>query len=67
MVCEVLQSQVIHTDDTPVELKELILHLLTTARLWVNLGDGTNPHSVFGFTVNHKPDGANQFLLNCHS
>jgi transposase len=33
MVSVVLQSRVIHTDDTPVKLQELVTHLLSTARL----------------------------------
>jgi len=64
MVCVVLQSRVIHTDDTPVKLQELVTHLLSTARLWVYLGDAAHPYNVFDFTVNHKRDGPQQFLAN---
>jgi transposase len=64
MVCVVLQSRVIHTDDTPVKLQELVTHLLSTARLWVYLGDAAHPYNVFDFTVNRKRDGPQQFLAN---
>jgi transposase len=64
MVGAVLQSRVIHTDDTPVKLQELVTHHLSTARLWVYLGDAAHPHNVFDFTVNRKRDGPQQFLAN---
>jgi transposase len=64
MVCAVLQSRVIHTDDTPVKLQELVTHLLSTARLWVYLGDAAHSYNVFDFTVNRKRDGPQQFLAN---
>jgi transposase len=64
MVSVVLQSRVIHTDDTPVKLQELVTHLLSTARLWVYLGDTPHPYNVFDFTVNRKRDGPQQFLAN---
>jgi transposase len=64
MVCAVLQSRVIHTDDTPVKLQELVTHLLSTARLWVYLGDAARPYNVFDFTVNRKRDGPQHFLAN---
>jgi transposase len=64
MVRAVLQSRVIHTDDTPVKLQELVTHLLSTARLWVYLGDAAHPYNVFDFTVNRKRDGPQQFLAN---
>lgn len=64
MVSVVLQSRAIHTDDTPVKLQELVTHHLSTARLWVYLGDAAHPYNVFDFTVNHKRDGPQQFLAN---
>jgi transposase len=64
MVRLALQSRVIHTDDTPVKLQELVTHLLSTARLWVYLGDAAHPYNVFDFTVNRKRDGPRQFLAN---
>jgi transposase len=64
MVGAVLQSRVIHTDDTPVKLQELVTHRLSTARLWAYLGDAGHPYNVFDFTVNRKRDGPQQFLAN---
>jgi transposase len=64
MVGVVLQSRALHTDDTTVKMQELVTHLLSTARLWVYLGDAAHPYNVFDFTVNHKRDGPERFLAN---
>jgi transposase len=62
MVSAVLQSRALHTDDTTVKMQELVTHLLSTARLWVYLGDVAHPYNVFDFTVNRKRDGPQRFL-----
>jgi transposase len=64
MVSVVLQSRALHTDDTTVKMQELVTHLLSTARLWVYLGDAAHPYNVFDFTVNRKRDGPQQFLAD---
>lgn len=64
MVSVVLQSRALHTDDTTVQMQELVTHLLSTARFWVYLGDADHPYNVFDFTVNRKRDGPQQFLAN---
>lgn len=64
MVSVVLQSQALHTDDTTVKMQELVTHLLSTARLWVYLGDAAHPYNVFDFTVNRKRDGPELFLAD---
>jgi transposase len=64
MVSRLLQSRALHTDDTTVKMQELVSHLLSTARLWVYLGDAAHPYNVFDFTVNRKRDGPQQFLAN---
>jgi hypothetical protein len=64
MVSVLLQSRALHTDDTTVKMQELGTHLLSTARLWVYLGDAAHPYNVFDFTVNRKRDGPEQFLAN---
>src|SRR5262249_3422757 len=64
MVRVVLQSRALHTDDTTVKMQERVTHLLSTARLWVYLGDATHPYNVFDFTVNRKRDGPQQFLAS---
>jgi transposase len=64
MVSVVLQSRALHTDDTTVKMQEPVTHLLSTARLWVYLGDGAHPYNVFDFTLNRKRDGPQQFLAD---
>jgi transposase len=64
MVSVVLQSRALHTDDTTVKMQEPVTHLLSTARLWVYLGDATHPYNVFDFTLNRKRDGPQQFLTS---
>jgi transposase len=64
MVSVVMQSRSLHTDDTTVKMQELVTHLLSTARMWVYLGDAAHPYNVFDFTVNRKRDGPQQFLAN---
>jgi transposase len=64
LVGVVLQSRALHTDDTSVKLQDPVTHLLSTARLWIYLGDAAHPYNVFDFTVNRKRDGPQQFLAN---
>jgi transposase len=64
LVMVVLQSLALHTDDTTVKLQDPVSHLLSTARLWVYLGDAAHPYNVFDFTVNRKRDGPQRFLAN---
>jgi transposase len=64
MVTVVMQSRALHTDDTTVKMQELVTHHLSTARLWVYLGDAAHPYNVFDFTINRKRDGPQQFLVN---
>ncbi len=64
MVSVVMQSRSLHTDDTTVKMQELLTHLLSTARLWVYLGDAAHPFNVFDFTLNRKRDGPQKFLAN---
>ena len=64
LVSVVLQSRALHTDDTTVKMQELVTHLLSTARLWVYLGDAAHPYNVFDFTVNRRRDGPQRFLAD---
>jgi transposase len=64
MVAVVLQSRVLHTDDTPVKTQELPSRQLLTARLWGYLGDHAHPCNVFDFTLTRKRDGPQLFLAN---
>jgi transposase len=62
LVQAVLQSRALHTDDTPVKMQEWPSHRLSTARLWVYLGDAAHPYNVFDFTTTRQRDGPQQFL-----
>jgi len=62
MVREVLASQVIHTDDTPVDVLDKKLNQTRTGRFWVYSGDGAHPQDVFDFTPSRSRDGPTKFL-----
>lgn len=57
---QVLQSRVIHTDDTTIRM--LAAEKCQTARFWVYIGDGEHPYSVYDFTEDHSRDGPQRFL-----
>jgi transposase len=58
----ILTSRALHTDDTPIKLQNPTTHTLSTARLWIYLGDAAHPYNVFDFTVTRQRDGPQQFL-----
>jgi len=62
MVREVLQSRVIHTDDTPMPVLDPELDHTRTARLWTYVGDWRHPLTVYDYTTSRKRDGPQQFL-----
>src|SRR3990172_1639280 len=62
MVHHVLQSKVIHTDDTPVEVLDKSRTQTRTGRFWVYLGDPDYPFTVFAYTASRSRDGPRQFL-----
>jgi len=62
MVHQVLQSKVIHTDDTPVDVLDCQLDQTRTGRFWVYLGDKDYPFTVFSYTASRSRDGPMQFL-----
>jgi transposase len=64
MVTRVLQSRVIHTDDTPVKIQDHAPGATATGRLWDYLGDRQHPYNVFDFTPNRQRDGPQRFLQN---
>ncbi len=45
-------------------MQEPKTHVVSTARLWVYLGDAAHPYNVFDFTVNRRRDGPQQFLAD---
>jgi len=62
----VLQSRVIHTDDTPVPVLDKSRASTRLARLWVYLGDRDHPYTVYDYTPTHARDGPVQFLSDFH-
>jgi transposase len=62
LVHYVRQSDVIHTDDTPVEVLDRNLDRTRTGRFWVYLGDPAHPYNVFTYTASRSRDGPMQFL-----
>jgi hypothetical protein len=57
-----LQSRVIHSDDTPVPFREEGKEKTSTGHLWVYIGDRAHPYVVFDFTTHYRRDGPEQFL-----
>lgn len=59
----VLESKVIHTDDTPVPVQDPDSPKKTkTGRLWTYLGDAEHPYTVFDFTPTHSREGPAAWL-----
>ena len=61
MIERVLQSRVIHTDDTTVQMLAPLLAKTITARFWTYIGDQHNPYTVYDFTESRKRDGPAKF------
>lgn len=62
MIRRVLQSRVIHTDDTTVKLLDPEKENSITARFWAYLGDFQHPYVVYDFTDSRRRDGPQNFL-----
>ncbi len=62
MLHHVLQSEVIHTDDTPVTLLQRGVKSSRKARFWGYLGDRSHPYIVYDFTDSRKRDGPARIL-----
>jgi hypothetical protein len=62
MTARVLQSKIIHTDDTPVEVLDRNRTQTRTGRFWVYLGDADHPQTVFTYTASRSRDGPREFL-----
>lgn len=58
----VLQSQVIHTDDTSIKMLEPGRGVTRTCKFWPYLGDWLHPYAVYDFTLNRERDGPRKFL-----
>ena len=60
----VLQSKVIHTDDTQVKLIDTTIGSTRLARFWAYLGDRDHPYEVYDFTESRGRAGPQDFLKN---
>lgn len=65
MVQEILQSRLLHTDDTRVSMQDKATPGKTTStRFWTYVGDDEHPLTVFDFTLSRQRDGPASFLKN---
>jgi len=62
MHTRLLQSRVIHADDTHVKLRVAGQDRTTRAHLWVAIGDADYPYVVFDFTTDYTADGPRAFF-----
>jgi transposase len=58
----VLQSKVIHTDDTSIKMLEPGRGTTRTCKFWPYLGDWLHPYAMYDFTLSRERDGPAQFL-----
>jgi transposase len=58
----VLQSKVLHTDDTTVPVRDETKSEHRYGRLWNYIGDADHPGIVFDYTTTHARDGPAAFL-----
>ena len=66
MKTRVLESKVMHTDDTPVTVCEPGKKGTHQGRFWIYLGDANNPYTVYDYTPNRNRDGPAVFLEHFH-
>lgn len=58
----VLQSKVIHTDDTSIKMLQPGKGITKTCKFWPYLGDWLHPYAVYDFTLTRERDGPQNFL-----
>jgi len=58
----ILESKVIHTDDTPVKVQDNELDRCRQGRIWIYMGDEDNPYNVFDYTASRSRAGPDEFL-----
>jgi transposase len=64
MIEIVLESSALHTDDTPVKVRDAWKKMKYTGRFWTYVGDGLHPLVVFDYTTSRKRDGPAELLKN---
>lgn len=57
-----LQSKVIHTDDTSIRMLQPGQGMAKTCKFWPYLGDWEHPYAVYDFTLTRERDGPQKFL-----
>lgn len=62
MIEEVLASAVLHSDDTPVKVRNAHEKRQSTGRFWNYVGDVEHPLTVFVYTPDRSRDGPAEFL-----
>ncbi len=62
MVARVLESKIIHTDDTSVPVLDHPMTRTKSGRLWVYLGDGAHPYTVYEYSPTHEGQWPQAFL-----
>jgi len=62
MIEDVLNSYSIHTDDTPIKLRDAHEKVKAEGRFWVYCGDDEHPYTVYDYTANRSHDGPEKFL-----
>jgi transposase len=62
MKSDLLKSKKLHTDDTVIRVQDPGAHKAKIARLWVYVGDGGHPHTVFDYTRSRSREGPANFL-----
>jgi transposase len=58
----VLDSKVIHTDDTSIKMLQPGAGIAQEAKFWPYLGDWLHPYAVYDFTIDRKRNGPMNFL-----
>jgi transposase len=58
----ILLCGTVHTDDTPVKVRDSERKIKATGRIWIYFGDYLYPYNVFDFTMSRKRDGPSRFL-----
>jgi transposase len=57
----ILLCGTIHTDDTPVKLRDSERKIKVTGRLWIYIGNSQHPYNIFDFTMSRSRDGPSKF------
>jgi transposase len=62
MIEQVLSSDAIHTDDTPMPVLDKDRDSTRQGRIWIYRGDDQHPYTVYDYTPTRKRDGPAEFL-----